>query len=54
LPEPAGSPPADQPDGPRLSVVTPGNPLLSRLELELPDGRYLLAYTQLEPASADA
>jgi hypothetical protein len=54
LPEQAGSSPANEPGGPKPSVVTPGNPLLSRLELELPDGRYLLAYSQLEPASADA
>jgi hypothetical protein len=54
VPEPAGSPPADQPAAQQLSVVTPGNPLLSRLELELADGRYLLAYSPLEPAPADA
>jgi len=35
-------------------VAVPGSPLLSRIELELPDGRYLLAYRHLEPAPADA
>jgi hypothetical protein len=54
LPEPAGSLPAGEPARAPLFVVTPGNPLLSRLELELPDGRYLLVYSQLEPVSADA
>jgi hypothetical protein len=54
LPEPAGSLPADKPARAPLSAVTPGNPLLSRLELELPDGRYLLVYSRLEPVSADA
>jgi hypothetical protein len=43
--EPAGPPPAAQ---------APGNPFLSRVELELPDGRYLLVYRQLEPAPDDA
>jgi hypothetical protein len=54
LPEPAGSLPGEEPARAPLSVVTPGNPLLSRLELDLPDGRYLLVYSQLEPVSADA
>jgi len=45
---------AGEPARAPLSVVTPANPLLSRLELELPDGRYLLVYSQLEPVSADA
>jgi hypothetical protein len=54
LPETAGSLPAGEPARAPLSVVTPANPLLSRLELELPDGRYLLLYSQLEPVSADA
>jgi hypothetical protein len=54
LPEPAGSLPAGELARAPLSVVTPANPLLSRLELELPDGRYLFVYSQLEPVSADA
>jgi hypothetical protein len=54
LPEPAGPLPAGEPARAPLWVVTPANPLLSRLELELSDGRYLLVYSQLEPVSADA
>jgi hypothetical protein len=63
LPEP-GEPPALEPAGqasslpasslPASAVSASENPLLSRLELELPDGRYLLAYRRLEVTSADA
>jgi hypothetical protein len=54
LPEPDGSPAAHEEAGPPESAASPGNPLLSRLELELPDGRYLLVYRHLEAAAADA
>jgi hypothetical protein len=51
LPEPGDSPAALEPAD-RASA--PESPLLSRLEVELPDGRYLLAYRRLEAIAADA
>jgi hypothetical protein len=54
LPEPEGSPSAPEQAGPPPAAAASGNPLLSRLELELADGRYLLVYRHLEPAAADA
>jgi hypothetical protein len=54
LPEPGESPPALEPAGQASAVPASENPLVSRLELELPDGRYLLAYRRLEATSADA
>jgi hypothetical protein len=54
LPEPEGSPSAHEQAGPPQAAAASGNPLLGRIEVELPDGRYLLVYRHLEPAAADA
>jgi hypothetical protein len=51
VPETAGSAAADEPVPPgaaRPSRKANAQPLLSRVELELPDGRYLLSYRYLE------
>jgi hypothetical protein len=54
LPELGAAPQAEDPaDVPGAGVPTE-NPLLAKLELELADGRYLLAYRRLEAAPADA
>jgi hypothetical protein len=54
LPEPGDSPPALEPADRASAASAPESPLLSRLELELPDGRYLLTYRRLEATAADA
>ena len=54
LPEPARSKPADEPANPPLAAGAVEKLLLSRRELELPDGRYLLLYSNLEPVPGDA
>jgi hypothetical protein len=54
LPEPGDSPPTLEPSHRTSATPAPVNPLLVRLELELPDGRYLLAYRRVEASAADA
>jgi hypothetical protein len=54
LPEADGSPATSEPTGPQAKAGEGGNAILSRLELSLPDGRYLLAYRRLEPVPDDA
>jgi len=54
LPEPGERPPDLGPASPTSVPPAPENQLLSRMELELPDGRYLLAYRRLEATPSDA
>ncbi|MDQ6917938.1 MAG: hypothetical protein M3Z98_01135 [Candidatus Dormibacteraeota bacterium] len=54
MPEAARSRPGDEPANPPRAAAAVEKPLLSRRELELPDGRYLLLYSNLEPGPADA
>jgi hypothetical protein len=61
LPEPGEPPPVLQPAGPTAAAAGPTaaaagpeNQLPSRLALELPDGRYLLAYRRFEATKDDA
>jgi hypothetical protein len=55
LPETGDSPPAVEPTGQGSAAQAPEGPVLSRLDLELPDGRYLLAYRRRpQTTAADA
>jgi hypothetical protein len=53
LPEPSARSSADERGAAPRPPAAPLNPLLSKVELELPDGRYLLAYRQVEAAAPD-
>jgi hypothetical protein len=54
LPESGDSSQPGQPAATPPPRPAAGDALLSRVELELPDGRYLLAYQHLEPGAAGA
>lgn len=55
MPEAAGSEEPASPSPAAPPSAATADPFLSRLELQLPDGRYLLSYRRLEEAAeADA